>query len=268
MKVKEIIDRVINRFGGIKFEQTCDMLINGSFDTEVTGVVTTFMATVDVINQAIDCGANFIITHEPTYYTGMDNTEWIKDDPIYLEKKKILDEHGIAVWRFHDHMHAAPFDLIYEGLLNEIGWKDYLIKGLQFPHCYEIPEMSLKELSEFFKEKLEMDVIQIVGSPDTRCKRVGLLVGGGSLGLGVEEMPMILMKEQNLDVIICGDITEWTLCPYIRDAAALGMNKAMLVLGHERSEEAGMKHMAVWLEPMLEGTTVHFIDAKEPFIYL
>ncbi|MDD3224574.1 MAG: hypothetical protein PHX70_07710, partial [Clostridium sp.] len=75
-------------------------------------------------------------------------------------------------------------------------------------------------------------------------------------------------KEQNLDVMICGDITEWTLCPYIRDATSLGMNKAMLVLGHERSEEAGMKHMAVWLGKMIEGTSVQFIDAKEPFKYL
>lgn len=268
MKVKQIIDEIINKFGGIKFEQTCDQLMSGSFETEVTGVVTTFMATVDVIKQAIDCGANFIITHEPTYYTGLDQTEWLKGDPVYLQKKRLLEDNGIAIWRFHDHMHAAPTDLIYDGLLKEIGWKDYLIKGLKFPHCYEIPEMSLKELCGFFKEKLEMDVIQIVGSPDTKCRRVGILVGGGSLGLGVEEMPMILMKEQNLDVIVCGDIIEWTLCPYIRDAAALGMNKAMLVLGHERSEEAGMKYMAEWLVPMLKDIPVHFIDAKEPFKYL
>ena len=35
---------------------------------EVKGVVSTFMATVDVIRQAIDLGANFIITHEPTWF--------------------------------------------------------------------------------------------------------------------------------------------------------------------------------------------------------
>jgi putative NIF3 family GTP cyclohydrolase 1 type 2 len=42
----------------------------------------------------------------------------------------------------------------------------------------------------------------------------------------------------------------------------------MLILGHERSEEAGMKYMAKWLEPMLGGIPVKFIDAKEPFAYL
>lgn len=49
----------------------------------------------------------------------------------------------------------------------------------------------------------------------SESKRAGKLVGAGSLGLGVEERPMVLMKEQNLDVMICGDITGWTLFPYI-----------------------------------------------------
>lgn len=268
MKVENIVKSIIDACGGVKLDHTCDILISGSYDTEVTGIVTTFMATVEVIMKTIELGANFIITHEPTYYTGLDKTEWIEDDPVYLKKKKLLDDHGIAVWRFHDHMHMAPTDLIYDGLLKEIGWQEYLVKGLPFPHCYEIPELTLKELSKMFKEKLEMDVVQIVGSPETKCNRIGILVGGGSLGLGTEEMPMILMKEQNLDVMVCGDITEWTLCPYVRDAATLGMNKAMLVLGHERTEEAGMKHMAKWLKPITKELPVHFVDAKEPFIYL
>lgn len=268
MKVKEIIDEILNKFGGVKLQETCDVMISGSLETEVTGVVTTFMATVDVIRRAVELGANFIITHEPTYYTGWDRTEWLEQDPVYMEKKKLLEENGISIWRFHDHMHMAPTDLIYDGLLDELGWQDYVVKDLPHPHVYAIPEMSLRELSAFFKDKLEMDVVQIVGSPETKCGRVGILVGGGSLGLGVEEMPMTLMREQNLDVVVCGDITEWTLCPYIRDAAALGMNKAMLVVGHERSEEPGMKYMAKWLAPMLEGTPVYFGDAKEPFQYL
>lgn len=268
MKVQQVIDEILNKFGGVKFEQTCDQLISGSPDMEVTGIATTFMATVDVINQAIEQGANMIITHEPTYYTGGDKLDWLTNDPVYTQKKKLLDDHNIAIWRFHDHMHAAPTDLIYDGLIKEFGWGDYLIEGQQYPLCYEIPEMSLVELSNFFKEKLDMQVIQIVGSPETKCRRVGILVGGSSLSIEKEELPMILMRETNLDVVVCGDIIEWTLTPYVRDATALGMNKALLVLGHERSEEAGMKHMAEWLAPMLNDVPVHFIDCKEPFTYL
>jgi hypothetical protein len=69
-------------------------------------------------------------------------------------------------------------------------------------------------------------------------------------------------------VVICGEITEWTLSAYGRDAEALGFNKAMIIIGHERSEEPGMKEMAIWLQPLLGEIPVHFLDAEEPFIYL
>jgi putative NIF3 family GTP cyclohydrolase 1 type 2 len=68
--------------------------------------------------------------------------------------------------------------------------------------------------------------------------------------------------------MVCGEITEWTLSAYVRDAAALGFNKAMIVVGHERSEEPGMKELANLLKPLLKEIPVHFSDAGEPFIYL
>jgi putative NIF3 family GTP cyclohydrolase 1 type 2 len=79
---------------------------------------------------------------------------------------------------------------------------------------------------------------------------------------------MIQMCKENIDVVICGDITEWTLSAYVRDATMLGMNKGMLVLGHERSEEWGMKHLVGWLELVAPGVLVTFVDAGEPFTYL
>ena len=113
-----------------------------------------------------------------------------------------------------------------------------------------------------------MQVIQIVGSPEMKVERVAVLVGGGSLGLGIENLPMRLIKEKDIDLVVCGDITEWTLPAYIRDASQLGMNKGMLVLGHERSEEPGMKYLPEWLKSAVGDIPVEFIDAKEPFLYL
>ena len=87
--------------------------------------------------------------------------------------------------------------------------------------------------------------------------------------LGVEEMPMQAMEQTHADVMLCGDVTEWTTCAYIRDAMQLGQNKAMIKLGHERSEEAGMEYMATWLPDLIDHCCpVIFIDAKEPFVYL
>lgn len=268
--VQEVIDKILlDMCGGPKFETTCDIMTVGSPDSRVTGVATTFMATFDVIREAVRQGKNFIITHEPTWFTGMDETEWCANDSVYLAKRKYLEEHGVTVWRLHDHLHmGSAVDYIYEGLMEDLGWKEYLQPDEPAPWVYEIPETTVRGLADFFKEKLSMDTIQIIGDPDMPVKRVGILVGGGSLGLGVEAMPMQVMERDRLDLMVAGDIYEWTLPAYINDAYQMGFRKAMLTLGHERTEESGMKYMAGWLRERFSDFPVDFIDAKEPFKYL
>lgn len=274
MTVREVIDRTIKKTGiePLPLDKTCDLLITGDYDTEVTKIVTSFMATVEVVEKAIEIGANMIITHEPTWFTGGDKLDWLQNDPVYLKKRELIDKHNIAIWRFHDHMHIGTEDGIYRGFDLEMDWAKYRIENpdsmKHFGGCYQLPATTLRELCDLFKEKLNMKVVQIIGDPNMKVERVSVLVGGGSLGLGLEEMPMMLMNENNLDLLICGEITEWTTCAYIRDAARLGFNKGMLVLGHERTEEPGMKHLGSWLEDIVDGTEVVFIDSEEPFEYL
>lgn len=71
MNAQQVVDTII-AYSEIPFKlvETCDRYISGLPETEVTGVVTTFMATVDVIKKAAELGSNMIITHEPTYFTG------------------------------------------------------------------------------------------------------------------------------------------------------------------------------------------------------
>lgn len=286
MTVKEVIERIKGESGAsIPDGQTCDILTAGDPEMEVAKIGSTFMATVDVVKEAIAQGINFIITHEPTWFNGLDKTAWVQDDPVYLEKKKLLEEHHIAVWRYHDHMHMGHRDQIYTGFEEEFGWEKYRVPvtdtkryketdagaeqfWAQFGGIYQIPGTTLRGLAEFFKEHAHMDVVQIVGNPDMPVERVSVLVGGGSLGLGREEAPMIQMCKENVDVAICGDITEWTLSAYVRDAAMMGMNKGMLVLGHERTEEWGMRHLTGWVESVTGGIPTIFLDAGEPFTYI
>lgn len=281
MTVRELTDAIIQKTGAPRLpeERTCDRLISGSWDMEVNRIATTFMATVDVIRRAAEAGVNFIITHEPTWFTGMDGTDWLQEDEIYLAKKALIEQHNIAIWRFHDHMHMVSEDGIFRGFEQEMGWEQYRMAPpttdtLGFgvtgkpDGCYELPETTLRGLVEFFKTKMNMNVVQIIGDPEMQVSRVGVLPGGGSLGLGTEHMPMRYMRLRNADVLICGDITEWTLPAYVRDASQLGFNRAILVLGHERSEEPGMKHLGSWLSDIVDGTPVVFLDAEEPFAYL
>jgi putative NIF3 family GTP cyclohydrolase 1 type 2 len=276
MKVREIVDRVISKTGvpPLPSEKTCDKLMTGSFDQVVSKIAVTFMATVDVIKKASAMGVQLIITHEPTWFTGEDSTDWLQGDPVYLKKKELIEETGMTIWRFHDHMHMDKVDGIMRGFDEEIGWGIYRMKpddgllGGKGDYCYMIPTTTLRGLCEFFKKKLSMDVIQIIGDPEMKVNRVGVLPGGGSLGIFSEYHPMQLMRNRELDVLVCGEILEWRLPAYVRDACQLGISKAILVLGHERSEEPGMKHLVEWMQDFTENIPVVFIDSEEPFDYL
>ncbi len=280
MNAGEVIQAIIRKTGVglLPDRSTADRLMAGRLDQPVTRIGSTFMATVDVLRRAREKGVDMIITHEPTWFSGADNTGWLEKDPVYLEKKKLIEERDLVIWRFHDYMHMDRDDGIYRGFDRETGWARYRmapaapeedggepLPPIGFDGCYEIPETTLAGLAAFLQETFRMPAMRYIGSPEMRVRRVGVLPGGGSLGLGVESMPMRLMRRRNLDVILCGDLTEWTLPAYVRDAAQLGMNRGILVLGHERSEEPGMKHLGAWLADILPGIPVEFLDAEEPF---
>jgi putative NIF3 family GTP cyclohydrolase 1 type 2 len=266
MKVNDVVDVIIKECKTPPLEKTCDLLMAGDWQSEVTGIATTFMATVDVIKESVSRGANLIITHEPTFFTGWDKTDWLQQDPVYIEKMNLIRENKINIWRFHDHMHFTDPDLIYVGLLKELGWEQY--RDPADKHCFILPRTSVRDLSSFLKQKMQVKASQIVGNIDSSVERVAVLVGGGSLGLGRDEMPMELMRDHNLDALVCGEILEWTLPAYVRDASQLGMNKSLIILGHNRTEEVGMKHLPEWLQKIFPTLPICFVEAGEPFEYM
>ncbi len=270
MTVKEVTDRIIKACAvKLPFPQTCDILHAGNYNMEVKKIGVCFMADMEVIRKAKEEGINLIITHEPTYYSSLDDYKWLEGNPVYEEKKKFMEEAGISIWRFHDYMHCYRPDLIYEGWKKEMGWEGYLVKNdvSGMDHHFCIPEITLDKLVGFFKEKLSMDSIRVIGNPSMVCKDIGVLVGGGSLGLGDENMPAKMISRDDVDTLVCGEILEWTTLAFVRDAVMQGREKAVIVLGHNRTEEAGMKHLPVWLKQVLPEYSIDFIPSGDPVEY-
>ena len=107
MTIQQVIDAILNYHPELSQDKpTCDGFKCGNPSDECRGIVTTCAASMEVIRKAIELGANLILVHEPTFYTHMDPVDWLAGDPVYEQKRGLLDEHGIAVWRDHDHIHA------------------------------------------------------------------------------------------------------------------------------------------------------------------
>lgn len=254
--IQALIDRLLAETPGGLRHPTVDTIKAGDASQAVRGVVTTCMATVAVIRQAIALGANLIITHEPTYYNHLDETEALAEDPVYLAKKELIASHGLVVWRYHDHLHALQPDGIITGLLQALGWErfaDPLARGL----CV-IPPTSLWDLVTLFKGRLELGMVRVLGDPAMLCERVGLAVGAAG---GARQIAFL--REQNLDLLVCGEINEWETAEYVRDADLLGHKRALLLLGHINSEEPGMAWLAVWLRGLFPDLAVTHIPAGD-----
>jgi hypothetical protein len=52
---------------------------------------------------------------------------------------------------------------------------------------------------------------------------------------------------------------------YAHDAIASGRKKALVILGHVLSEQAGMKHCAEWLRGFVKEVPVEYLPLAEPY---
>jgi len=233
----------------------------GDGHQKVSGIVTTMFATDAVIKKTIAAGANFIIAHEPTFYSHTDETALLQNDEVYQYKKKLLDEHGIAVWRFHDYWHAAKPDGILMGVLIALGWEKYY--NTDHPTLINYPATSVKDIVALVKTKLGIDTVRVIGNANQMCSRIALLPGawGG-------KMQITTLQQQRPDLIIVGELSEWETAEYIRDAEYMGLNTSLIVLGHGVSEEPGMQYLVQWLQPKIPGVKITHIPSGNPFSFM
>ena len=244
-------------------KRTCDMLLCGDPEREVHRVATTFIVTVDVLREAIKQGVDLIISHEPLMCIGAGFMQRQLNE-IDEQKRTMIEESGIAVMRFHDGMHAMRPDLIYRGWMADLGWEAYNQPGPN-NHFFIIPETTLGEVVELVKSRLNMNGIRTFGDPAQKVSRVGVLVGGGGQGLGNPMMPINFLLEEKLDLLIAGEIMELMLPYAVADAAALlDRPVSLMVAGHNRTEECGMKHLPSWLEKNFAGPEYCFIESGDP----
>lgn len=285
MKIREIIDRVLAYHPEIPDYDGCDNYKCGNPDDECTGIVSALVPTAEVIWKTAELGCNLLIGHEPIYYQTPDFPVWRGPfrNEIYEEKRELLEKHGITVWRDHDHIHAHRPDGIFTGVLKYLGWEEYYQPaGTDMPFLYpcEIPETTVGELRLYLMEKLGMNGLRYIGNPADRVSRVALCGhlypgafcpddGTGEFYMDyatrlIQEME----KENGIQVLIPGEIIEWDVLSYIRDAVAFGKVRACMNVGHFNLEELGMRCAADWLKDLTDHQIpVHYVQTGDIFRY-
>ena len=269
MKIQEVIDRILAYHPALNRDVTCDGFKTGNPADECTGVVTTCCVSVEVIRKTIALGANLILCHEPAFYLHYDPTDWLDGkNEVYDEKRALCDEHGIAIWRDHDHLHSHKPDGIRYGLMKELGWEDYLVGDADKPIHFRLPETTVRELAHFLKEKIGLNAVRVIGNLDGKVR--GVVICGHILhSPNNETAPTELLNRDDVDVLIPGEAIDWTAVCYARDAGQLGKNKAIISLGHINSEELGMKYAAVWVKELVgDAVPVQYVRSADLYQYV
>lgn len=259
MKAREVIDLIHQNIGFTWHEGFRDVFKVGNPDLEVKGIATTVMSTLDQIKRSHAAGCNLIVTHEPTFWSDSDSTKDITGDPVFQIKQKYCLDNDMVVWRFHDNWHARNKpDMEAFATAKMLGLASDPAAYTNQQNIFEIPETTLGDYAARVKKLMNVKTLRVAGDPKAKISRVICGVGSGTPALSAR-----------VDVSIGGEGIETDggvdSTEYARDAAALGISKGFIILGHLVSEEPGMESCAEWLRSFIKDIPVKFIPAGEPF---
>ena len=259
LNANQIIDLIKKNVTCPWSSQTVDTFKSGNPDDVVTGVAVCMFADMNVLQQAVANKCNLIIAHEPTFYSHLDETKALENDPVFQDKIKFINENKLIIWRFHDHIHRTKPDGIYFGMIEKLGWQKNQIDSSMIRFKFE--KQKLSDFISRLKLTFPGSSLRVIGNPDLMVTNVAF-----SAGAPGSETHRKLLQEKNIDVLVAGEAPEWETYQYAYDEQLQGKNKAVIFLGHAVSEAFGMNYCARWLKGFLpKDINVQFIENKSSF---
>jgi len=229
---------------------TCDGFKHGNPDAEVKGIAVGWQSLQATLQEAHDKGCNLFITHEPTFYSHMDDdASWRATAPAQA-KLAWLDRTGMVVYRCHDLWDVFPRLGIVDA------WSEFLglgqpIATAKYYNLHAITPAPAWELAERVCQrvaKLGEQAVQFVGVRWQSVSKVA--VGTGAISNARK------MVELGADAIIATDdgLTLW------RDAAWLAdLGIPLVIVNHATAEIPGLLKLVEYLHAQFPGVPVEFV---------
>src|SRR4051812_30897626 len=250
----QLVDRIREKAGVPWRDTGVDGFKAGSADAAIAGIVTTVMATADVLRRAAAAGRNLVVTQEPTFYTAAEDSGNRSTDAVYLVKKALIDERHLVIWRFSEHWNLRRPSEPVTALANALGWSAYRVAdgdGL-----YKVPDIRLDALLEHLRTKLHVrGGMRWTGRPDMPVRTV-------LLSPGTTDLPSTVARMPRPDVIVAGEPREWEAILYVLDS---GARKAIVSVGRIVSLEPSAAACAAWIRSFTAEVPVETIAVGDPY---
>ncbi len=189
-------------------------LLVGDKNAEVSKILFALDVTSDIIEQAIDCGAELIITHHPIIFKPV--SEVLSDSLIYK-----LIKNNISIICAHTNYDKA-IDGVNDILCNTVGFDSF--KKIENT-CLNVAEYNLEVSAGVFVNNVKNALAGSVryNSVNKKIKKVAVCSGSGSDYLS-------LAKELNCDALLTGDASHHAFLD------ADEMNILLVAAGHFETE--------------------------------
>ncbi len=232
--------------------RTCDGLKYGDLDTEVKGIAVGWQSLQSTIEEAHDLGCNLFITHEPTFYSHMDDDTSVQETVPAVRKRAFLDRTGMVVYRCHDTWDTYP----RLGILD--AWGEFLELGepiakIPYHNLYQVPSTSAWELARRIAQRvkaLDEQSVQFIGTTWQMVSRLAIGTGAATRARAMVDLgaDVVLLSEDGMDT--------WREGSWLAD---LGV--PAVIVNHRTSEIPGLRRLAEYLRSRYPGVPVHFVGA-------
>jgi len=203
MKVKDIIS-VIEDFAPLSIQEKWDNcgLCIGSPEDFVSSILLGLDCTPELVDEAIACGADMIVTHHPLIFSGLKKIS--ADDMVGSAVIKAVKA-GISIYAAH-----TSADKVLAGVSGamaaRLGLKDVRIldedgEGTGLGVVGELPEpLTAEQAVELVKERFSLKVIKSSRPVQGEIRRIAMCGGSGGSLIGAA-------KAAGAQLYISGDIS-------------------------------------------------------------
>jgi putative NIF3 family GTP cyclohydrolase 1 type 2 len=253
----QLISRILEKSGAANRPQTVDHVSAGDPTTQITGIATMAIASLDCLKRAAAAGRNLILTYDPAFWSGNDSLDRLEGNSLFLEKRDFIRAHSLVCFNLHDHWRDRTPDGIAEGMAAGLGWTQYKVTGN--PAAFQLPPTTLLDLARDLQTRLNEPTIRVVGDPKLAVRQVAALWGNAA------QMPAVQLLNTAIDVLVAGYAREWEAVEYAQDMVATGEKKGLILLGEVASIDLGMKYCAQWIATFVQEVPVEFISGRSPY---
>ena len=203
MKVKDII-QVIEDFAPLSVQEGWDNsgLCIGSPDDDVNGVLIALDCTPELVDEAVACGADMIVTHHPLIFSGLKKIS--PDNQVGLAVTKAIRE-GISIYAAHTSADKVLVGVSGD-MARKLGLKDVEILQKDTDEVGlgvvgNLPEpMTSGDVVRFVKECFGLKVVKASKPLESMISRVAMCGGSGGSLIGEA-------RRSGAQLYISGDIS-------------------------------------------------------------